>query len=53
MEKDNRIAIDYEERAAIREYDGNQTRSEAEKAALEEVNAAWKEYASKQEETNK
>lgn len=49
----DRIAIDYEERAAIREFDGNMTRAEAEKAALEEVNAAWKEYASKQEETKK
>lgn len=49
----NRIAIDFEERAAIREFDGNMTRAEAEKAALEEVNAAWKEYAEKQKETQK
>lgn len=48
----DRIAVDIEERAAIREYDGNMTRAEAEKAALEEVNAAWKEYAEKQKGSN-
>lgn len=48
----NRVAIDFEERAAIREFDGNMTRAEAEKAALEEVNQAWKEYAEKQKGSN-
>ncbi len=36
----------YEERAAIREYDGGQTREYAEAEAMKEIVAAWRREAS-------
>lgn len=43
----------YEERAAIREYDGGQTREYAEAEAMKEIVAAWRREASKAREIAK